>query len=359
MSKGGISLEHPHLHFFVRLTKLLFILVCLYFIVKLKSIWLPFLHLFIKIMTPFLIAAFITYLLHPVVEYVHQRGMPRALAILSIYALFFGGIGFAVYKGMPLFIAQLEDLNKSLPIFVRTYEQWTNYIHEETVTWPYDVHKRIETMITEAETFISGAVTGTIIGLKQLINRVIVFFIIPFIAFYMLKDVELIKKAAWEWTPKKWRNKGMQFLRDVDQTLGGYIRGQLLVCLLIGTAATLSFWLIDMKYPLLLGIIVGVTNVIPYFGPIIGAIPAAIISATISVNKLLLTVGIVFLLQFIEGNILSPLIVGKSLHLHPLIIMFSLFVGGEIGGIIGLIVAVPIVAIGKATFVHIRSLKTN
>ncbi|CUA81102.1 AI-2E family transporter [Anoxybacillus suryakundensis] len=352
-------MEHPHLHFFVRLMKMLLVLIFIYFVVKLKSVWLPFLHMFIKVITPFLIAAFITYLLHPVVEYVHKRGMPRALAILSIYALFFGGIGFAVYKGTPLFIAQLEDLNKSLPIFVRTYEQWTNYIHEETATWPYDVHKRIEAMITEAETFISGAVTGTIIGLKQLINRVIVFFIIPFIAFYMLKDVELIKKAAWEWTPKKWRNKGVQFLRDVDRTLGGYIRGQLFVCLLIGTAATLSFWLIDMKYPLLLGIIVGITNVIPYFGPIIGAIPAAIIAATVSVNMLFLTVGIVFALQFIEGNILSPLIVGKSLHLHPLIIMFSLFVGGEIGGIIGLIVAVPIVAIGKATFVHIRSLKTN
>ncbi|EMI10527.1 AI-2E family transporter [Anoxybacillus gonensis] len=351
-------MEHSHLHFFVRFTKLLFVLVCLYFIVKLKSVWLPFLHLFIKIVTPFFIAAFITYLLHPVVEYVHQRGMPRALAILSIYALFFGGIGFAVYKGTPLFIAQLEDLNKSLPMFVRTYEQWTNAIHEQTATWPYDVHQRIEAMIAEAESFISEAVTGAIIGLKQIINRVIIFFIIPFIAFYMLKDVELIKKAAWDLTPKRWRKQGVQFLRDVDRTLGGYIRGQLFVCLLIGTAATLAFWLIGMKYPLLLGIIVGATNVIPYFGPIIGAIPAAIIAATVSVNMLFLTVGIVFLLQFIEGNILSPFIVGKSLHLHPLIIMFSLFVGGEIGGVFGLIVAVPIVAIAKETFTHIRTLKT-
>ncbi|MBA2878856.1 putative PurR-regulated permease PerM [Anoxybacillus kamchatkensis] len=352
-------MEYSHLHFFVRLTKLLVVLVCLYFIIKLKSVWLPFLHLFIKISTPFFIAAFITYLLHPVVEYVHQRGMPRAFAILLIYAIFFGGIGFAVYKGTPLFIAQLEDLNKSLPMFVRTYEQWTNVIHEQTATWPYDVHQRIEAMIAEAESFISEAVTGTIIGLKQLINRVIVLFIIPFIAFYMLKDVELMKKAAWDLTPKKWRNEGVQFLRDVDRALGGYIRGQLFVCLLIGTAAALAFWLIGMKYPLLLGIIVGATNVIPYFGPIIGAIPAAIIAATVSVNMLFLTVGIVFLLQFIEGNILSPLIVGKSLHLHPLIIMFSLFVGGEIGGVLGLIVAVPIVAIVKETFTHIRALKTT
>ncbi|SFA56138.1 Predicted PurR-regulated permease PerM [Anoxybacillus pushchinoensis] len=351
-------MEHPHIHFFVRVTKMLLVVILIYFVVKLKNVWLPFLHMLIKLITPFLIAAFITYLLHPVVESIHRRGMPRALAILFIYALFFGGVGFAIYKGTPLFIAQLEDLNKSLPMFVRTYEQWTTTIHEETATWPYDVHKWVEALITEAESFISEAVTGTIIGLKQWINRLIVFLIIPFIAFYMLKDVELIKKTAWELTPNKWRKKGVQFLRDVDKTLGGYIRGQLFVCLLIGTAATISFWLIGMKYPLLLGIIVGVTNVIPYFGPIIGAIPAAIIAATVSMNMLLLTVGIIFVLQFIEGNILSPLIVGKSLHLHPLIIMFSLFVGGEVGGVLGLIVAVPIVAIAKATFTHIRSLKT-
>jgi predicted PurR-regulated permease PerM len=94
--------------------------------------------------------------------------------------------------------------------------------------------------------------------------------------------------------------------------------------------------------------------VIPYFGPIVGAIPAALIAATMSVKMVLIVVLIVFVMQFLEANILSPLIVGKSLHLHPLFIMVALLIGGEVGGIIGLIVAVPVLAVLHVTLVHAR-----
>lgn len=109
-----------------------------------------------------------------------------------------------------------------------------------------------------------------------------------------------------------------------------------------------------MKYPLLLGFIIGVTNVIPYFGPIIGAIPAVIIAATLSGKMVIISLVIIFILQFLEGNILSPFIVGKSLHMHPLFIMFSLLAGGEIGGILGLILAVPILSISKVAILHAK-----
>jgi predicted PurR-regulated permease PerM len=109
-----------------------------------------------------------------------------------------------------------------------------------------------------------------------------------------------------------------------------------------------------IKYSLLLGAIVGITNVIPYFGPIIGAIPAVIIAATMSVKMVLLSLVIVFSLQFLEGNILSPLIVGKSLHMHPLIIMFALLAGEEVGGIIGLILAVPVLVVLRAALIHAK-----
>ena len=123
--------------------------------------------------------------------------------------------------------------------------------------------------------------------------------------------------------------------------------GSLLVCVIIGTLSALLFWIFDLKYPLLLGLIIAATNVIPYFGPIIGAVPAVIIAATTSGKLVFITLAIVFGLQFIEGNILSPYIVGKSLHMHPLMIMAALTGGGEIGGIIGMILAVPVLAILK------------
>lgn len=110
----------------------------------------------------------------------------------------------------------------------------------------------------------------------------------------------------------------------------------------------------DLKYPLVLGIIIGITNVIPYFGPIIGAIPAVIIASTMSVKMLIIVVIIIVVLQFLEGNILSPFIVGKSLHMHPLFIMFALLLGGEVGGIVGMVVAVPVLSILKVAIMHLH-----
>lgn len=147
----------------------------------------------------------------------------------------------------------------------------------------------------------------------------------------------------------------MAFLHDVDRSLGSYIRGQLTVCTIIGLLATVSLWLAGIRYPLVLGVIIGITNIIPYFGPVIGAFPAIIIAATISVKMVFLVIIIIFGLQFIEGNILSPLIVGKSLHIHPVLIILALLIGGEIAGVVGLILAVPVFAVLKVTITHISS----
>ena len=115
---------------------------------------------------------------------------------------------------------------------------------------------------------------------------------------------------------------GTKFLKDVDESIGGYIRGQLLVCLLVGIISTIAFWIMGIKYPILLGIIVGITDIIPYFGPIIGAdFPAGIIAATISVKYLVYVLIIIAVLQFIEGQYIITANSWKSLHMHPLFII--------------------------------------
>src|SRR5690606_20982619 len=107
--------------------------------------------------------------------------------------------------------------------------------------------------------------------------------LIPIIAFYMIKDGDYLREVFWELVPVRWRRQLRIFLQNIDEQLGGYIRGQLLLCLIVGFLSTLLFRFIGIKYPLLLGIIIGVTNVIPYFGPIIGAIPACLVALTVSV----------------------------------------------------------------------------
>ncbi|WP_449537079.1 AI-2E family transporter [Ferdinandcohnia sp. Marseille-Q9671] len=337
-----------------RISLLLLTFLTLFVFLKLAPIWLPVVHVLKTFLFPFVISIFITYLLHPVIEKIHHQGLPRSLAILFIYLLFFGGLGFGLYKGIPVILQQLKDLAESFPEFSETYRAWLIQIESGTSNLPPFVHSQLDEILYSVENYVDYLLSHTIEVLKDLLNSIFLIAIIPFIVFYMLKDYNQMLKALWYITPRKLRKAGQLFFRDVDESLGNYIRGQLLVCLLVGTIASIAFWLSGMKYPLLLGSIVGVTNIIPYFGPIIGAIPAAIIAATISMKMLLIVVIVVFGLQFIEGNLLSPIIVGKSLRLHPIVIIGALLVGGEIGGVLGLIIAVPVVAILKVSIMHAK-----
>ena len=339
----------------LRLGTLLLVMIILYVFMKLSPLWAPVLRVLFIISIPFFISIFITYLLHPVVEYTHNRGMPRPIAILIIYLLFFGGIGLIAYKGIPVIIDQLWELSENFPRLAQTYSGWIKQIHSSTSSWPHGIHERVDQTFSEFEAMLSILMTKVVAGLKGLLNSFFILIVIPFIVFYLLKDYDQVKKTIWYLTPRKWREPGIAFLKDVDISLGSYIRGQLTVCLIIGILATASLWLTGMKYPLVLGVIIGITNIIPYFGPIIGALPAVIIAATISVKMVLLVIIIIFGLQFIEGNILSPLIVGKSLHIHPVFIILALLIGGEVAGVVGLILAVPVFAVMKVTLTHLTA----
>lgn len=342
------------LKWYYRLGFLLLFMIVLFIFIKLQPIWFPIVQMTITILLPFVIAGFITYLLHPIVERIHEGGLHRGLAVFIIYFLFFGGIGFAVYKGLPEIIKQLRELADSIPELANQYRGFVDAIQHKTAAWPDGIQERVSEGIVSIEQGLAQILTNILNSILEIVSSFFMIAIIPFISFYMLKDYTTIKKVVWYLTPRKWRQGGVLLLRDIDKSLGSYIRGQILVCTVIGTISATLFWIFHMKYPLLLGLIIGITNVIPYFGPVIGAIPVVIIASTLSVKMIIVTVIIVFVMQFLEGNILSPLIVGKSLHMHPLIIMLALFAGGEIGGILGMILSVPILAIIKVALLHTR-----
>lgn len=338
-----------------RLSIALVCAVFLYILFLLKPVWHPVLEVVILSLLPFAIGGFIAYLLHPLVEKLHKAGIHRGIAIMLIYIFFFGGLGYALYKGTPIIIHQLKDLSENAPMFTSQYQKWLHYIQSKTSTWPDGIQSQLDDRIEGMEAWLTGLVAALIAILLKLMNSLLIVAIVPFVSFYLLKDITKVKKFFWELTPVRWRESALRFSRDVDESLGGYIRGQLFVCLVIGGLSAAVLWFMGMKYPLILGVIMGITNVIPYFGPIIGAVPAILVASTISLKMILYVVILVLVLQFLEGNILSPLIVGKSLHMHPLFIMGALIIGGEVGGILGMIVAVPVLAVLKVAFIHGRT----
>ncbi|KMY54840.1 membrane protein [Bacillus sp. FJAT-27231] len=337
----------------------LFTLLTVYVIYLLNPVISPLFHGIMISLMPFLLGGFIAYLLHPLVEKMVEQGVSRTMAILLIYILFFGIIGICLFRGVPLFINQLRELSQSAPEISRMYEKQIVALEAETLTWPDGIQEKIHNRIVGFERWLSGLVEAFMNVLMKMVNFLLLLAVVPFISFYLLKDIHRVKKAAWTFTPKKWRTRALRFVRELDSSLGGYIRGQLFVCLVIGTVAALLFTFIGLKYAILLGLIIGITNVIPYFGPIIGAVPAVFVALTMSGQMALYTAIIVLILQFIEGNVLSPWIVGKSVHLHPLFIIGALLLGGEAGGVLGLIVAVPVLIIFKAAFMAERRIKVR
>lgn len=304
------------------------------------------------VLAPFVIAMIISYVLNPVVCLLNRRKVPRPVAVLLIYAVFLTSLTVVLMNLIPMFMEQLMELNEHMPQFAMKAQSLADTFNDSEFL-PESVREGINNALNKLENGISEWIANYINGIGSTLNTLFVAFIIPFLAFYILKDFQLIEKTVLAVVPKTRRKQTIKLLLEMDDALGNYIRGQFLVCVIIGVLAYIGYSLIGMPYALLLASVVAIFDIIPYLGPYFGAAPAVIMALTISWKMVLYVVIVNFACQLLEGNIISPQVVGRSLNLHPLTIIFALLVGGEAGGIFGLILAVPCFAVLKVMFYHI------
>jgi predicted PurR-regulated permease PerM len=218
----------------------------------------------------------------------------------------------------------------------------------------YVSFEQIEETLTGYATSLPENITSsfsTVLGVVTNITLTII--TVPFILFYMLKDGHKLPSTAVNFVPTSYRNEALKIFQDLYETLAAYIQGQLIVSLAVGVGCFIGYTIIGLEYALVLGIVVAVANIIPYLGPFIGAAPAVIIALLDSPTKALLAAIVVTVVQQIDGNFLSPLIIGKRLNTHPLTIILLLIGAGSFGGILGMILAVPTYAVLKAVTLNI------
>jgi predicted PurR-regulated permease PerM len=305
------------------------------------------------VLTPLVISVIIAYLLNPIVAFLHQRKVPRGVAVVVIYTFFSLFIIVMLMNIVPAFISQSKDLTEHLPGLFQTYETWLNELHTHKHDLPDGLRKGIDQFLLRGEERTSRFFTNLLDGATGMFEKLVQLFVLPFLIFYLLKDMSLLQRSCLLFVPRKQRKIFTRLFQDIDVALGSYIRGQLWVCLLVGILAYIGYLIIGLPYALLLSLFVFVTNIIPYIGPLIGAAPAALVAATISWKVTALVLGVNFMIQILEGNIISPMIMGKSLHLHPLAVILALLLGEEMGGLAGLIFAVPIFAILRVIWQHL------
>lgn len=304
------------------------------------------------IMAPFLIAMIIAYVLNPIVTLLNDRKVPRTMAVLLIYAVFIISVVVILMNMIPMLIEQVEELNEQMPHINAKAEHLINGINHSSLL-PPSIRSGVHEWMYSFEGRLSKGMSEFIDNIGQTINVLFIALIVPFLIFYILKDFDVFERTVIAYVPKSHRKQMVMMFKDIDTALGNYIRGQFIVCIIIGVLAYVGYLIIGMPYALLLALFVAVFNIIPYLGPYFGAAPALIAASTISWKMVLFVAIVNTACQILEGNVISPQVVGRTLHMHPLAIIFALLVGGELAGVVGLILAVPFFAAMKVVLQHL------
>jgi predicted PurR-regulated permease PerM len=169
----------------------------------------------------------------------------------------------------------------------------------------------------------------------------------PILGFYLLKDLDKIKDSMIKYLPKSYRNNIIRWFGKIVNTLGKYIRSQLIVSLIVAFFTTIAMVILDIDFAFIIGVLSGVTNIIPYFGPFFGVMPAVIIAILRYPYKIPWLIISMLIIHQLESGIISPHIVGEHVGLHPITVIFSLLIGGNFFGLFGLVLAVPVAALLK------------
>ena len=306
------------------------------------------------VLTPFLFAFIIAYLLAPWMDWCVQGGIPRILAVLITYAVVGGGLFTLSVYLTPLLVQQSLWLVHRLPEWTRALAAYWSYSLTRVHQAP--IPELIRRLLAQSSSHIEArlfvilkSVLKTVFGLVPGILSIVV---APVLAFFILKDLERIRRTFWGLVPIGWRPGIFKLGVDIDDALNGFLRGQLLVALVVAVLASAWTFVLNIPFALLIGALAGITDVIPYVGPIVGAIPAVILALTVSPWKALYVVCGFIVIHQLEGTVIAPKVVGDSVGLHPLVVMFVLLVGGEVYGLVGLLLAVPLTAVGKVVLVH-------
>lgn len=328
-------------------------LTCLYLFGLLRGFFTDIWGVVSAVVYPFAASLVITYILQPVVDALHRRGVPRSIAILCIYFAFALLIVVALVNAIPVITRQVSQLISNMPNIVAQANHWIDLANSRKQYLPDAVRIGLENALNKLEQGLTTSASGVFTFIGSAVNTVFIAFVVPFLVFYMLKDAKSMGRAFVRVAPEKHRRQIHDMMISIDQTLGRYIRGQFLVMLGVGILAFAGYLVVGMPYALLLALFLAVADIVPYLGPIIGAAPAVIIALTLSPSLLIKVVIVNIIVQQCEGNLISPQIMGRSLKLHPMAIVAALLVGGELGGVLGLIVAVPLLAVLKVIWLNI------
>lgn len=322
---------------------------------------------------PIIISGFLYYLLNPVVKFlmkikIKKFKVSRTLAVAVIFILLAVILVAMIGYLIPRLLNQLGQLVINIPGYAKAVSDSSadTFNHLNKYAWfkEIDFGSYLNQFENSMGTYFQSIATnltnsiGSMIGVVTSVT--IVALTVPVMLFYMLKDGQKLVPTLKKIVPEKHGDEVVELIGRMGDTISAYIGGQAIECLFVGVFTAIGYTIIGMPYILLLGVVAGIANIIPYIGPYIGIFPALIIAVTQSTQMVIFVVIVVLIVQQIDGNFVYPNVIGKSLNIHPLTIIVLLLVAGNIAGLLGMILGIPLYAVVKVVikyFYDIRRLQ--
>lgn len=305
-----------------------------------------------EILLPFVAGMALAYLLDPLAERLERLGINRLLATLVIIAIFFLGLLLIIVTVVPILAGQLSAFIERLPGYVARLQSlaadpsrpWLSRLIGEGFP---DAEKAIGELAKQGAGWLATFLRSLWSGGQALLSVFSLLVVTPVVAFYLIQDWKPMVAAIDEWTPRPYRATIRELAAEINEAIAGFIRGQTGVCLILGSFYAVALTLAGLNFGFLIGLISGLITFVPYVGSLAGLIVAggvAVAQFFPDWTPILIVLGIFAFGQFVEGNVLAPKLVGESVGLHPVWLIFSLFAFSYLFGFVGLLIAVPLAA---------------
>ncbi|GGJ22840.1 UPF0118 membrane protein YubA [Paenibacillus hunanensis] len=352
--------------FVIFLLVLFLISINIFMLSKIPYVFTPLIVLVKTVILPIILSGILFYLFNPLVDFLERHKVKRIYSIILLYILIIGVLVLIISLVIPVIKSQILELIGNIPTL---YDQATVQIQKWLgsdvflqIQQSLNVNPQelLKTLSARGEALFSSGFSGFastfsgIGGFLGTLTEVILSIVtVPFILFYLLKDGKNLPSYILQFIPVNLRGQTSEVMSEMNNKISSYIRGQIIVSFCIGILLYIGYNIIGLDYALVLAIIASFTSIVPYLGPAIAITPALVVALVTSPVMLLKMIVVWTVVQLIEGKLISPQIMGKSLKVHPITIIFVILTAGNLFGVVGILLAVPGYAVLKVVITHL------
>lgn len=334
-------------------------LVVFGFVILEKTQILSIIGTILSLIMPLFIGFAVAWLFEPLIKYFEGKSVSRKLSTIIVYILFILVLIILLGLVVPEFISQLKELISQVPLFLNDAKSFITNLFSKFADSEIDVATLQNDLIRQLESFLnnftSNSVSSIVNGVTNVLSEGFKVILGLIIGFYISLDFDKVVGHIVDYIPKRHKKDLSKVFDELNIMARNYVSGTLFTSLIVAFLVFLGLIISGISSPLLFAVFCGITNIIPYFGPYIGGIPVIIVGFSISPMCGIISAIVIFVVQFVEGNIIHPLIIGKATSIHPITIVISLLIFEYFFGIGGMILATPIVGALKIIFNHFDS----